>query len=77
VFPIDVQNIFYRISYLFPSHAYWNASITAYGNGAYHKLHVYLPILAAWLLVGELAQCFAEYSLARKSWKVGKEDGHD
>lgn len=76
MFPIDVQNAFYRISYMFPSHAYWNAAITVYANGAYHKLHIYLPILAAWLVVGELAQCFAEYTLAKKSWRKPEETDH-
>ncbi|KAJ9093799.1 hypothetical protein QFC19_008176 [Naganishia cerealis] len=76
IFPIDVQNVFYRISYMFPSHAYWSAAMTIYGNGAYHKLHIYLPILAAWLVIGELAQCYSEYTLAKKSWKNDKEDAH-
>jgi hypothetical protein len=61
---------------MFPSHAYWNAAITVYSGGAYHKLHIYLPILAAWLVVGELAQCFAEYTTAKKSWKKQEEANH-
>lgn len=47
--------------------AYWNAAITMYGHGVANKLHIYLPVLAAWLVVTEVLYCFSERTLAKRS----------
>ncbi|KAG7529435.1 hypothetical protein FFLO_05663 [Filobasidium floriforme] len=76
VFPIDVQNVFYRISYIYPSHAYWQVAMTIYGRGSYNRLYIYLPVLATWLIVGEIVYCLGAVVLARKSRKPVSEEGH-
>ncbi|GFZ50306.1 hypothetical protein JCM24511_08062 [Saitozyma sp. JCM 24511] len=65
--PIELSNVFYRISYAYPSHAYWNTVITVYGRGIANVLHIYLPILAAWLVVTEVGWLLGDLTLAKRS----------
>ncbi|KAL7422063.1 hypothetical protein Q5752_003838 [Cryptotrichosporon argae] len=67
--PIEVSSGFYRISYIFPAHAYFNTVITAWGKGAVNRLHIYLPVLAAWLVVTELVWLFGIRTIAVRSTK--------
>ena len=46
--------------------------MTIYGRGSNNHLYIYLPILAAWLVVGEAAALLGEIMLAKKSHKTEK-----
>ena len=52
--------------------AYWQVAMTIYGRGSNNHLYIYLPILAAWLVVGEAAALSGEVMLAKKSHKTEK-----
>ncbi|GAA5822502.1 hypothetical protein JCM3770_002439 [Rhodotorula araucariae] len=51
IYPLQLSNAFFRIHYIFPSHATWSIMITILGRGCVNTLSRDAPILAAWLLV--------------------------
>ncbi|BGP03654.1 nitrosoguanidine resistance protein [Rhodotorula toruloides] len=64
IWPIELANRFYRIHYVFPSHATWSTMITIFGNGTVNRLYRDLPILAAWLVV---LKCGVVLSLRKRA----------
>jgi hypothetical protein len=50
--------------------------MTIYGRGSYNRLYIYLPVLATWLVVGEVVYCLGAVVLARKSRKLVAQEGH-
>jgi hypothetical protein len=56
--------------------AYWQVTMTIYGRGSYNRLYIYLPVLATWLVVGEVVYCLGTVVLARKSRKPVVQEGH-
>jgi hypothetical protein len=56
--------------------AYWQVAMTIYGRGSYNRLYIYLPVLATWLVVGEVVYCLGAVVLARKSRKLVAQEGH-
>lgn len=67
VFPPEVSQTFYNISYMFPSHAYWAIAITIWGRGCCNRLKTYCPVVMAWVIVTELVWLSGDYHLSRKS----------
>jgi hypothetical protein len=53
--------------------AYWNTVITVYGRGIANTLHIYLPILAAWLVVTEVGWLLGDLTLAKRSTRPASE----
>jgi hypothetical protein len=50
--------------------------MTIYGRGSYNRLYIYLPVLATWLVVGEVVYCMGAVVLARKSRKPVAQEEH-
>lgn len=67
VFPPEVGDRFYNISYIFPSHAYWAIAITIWGKGCCNKLSTYCPVVMAWVIFTELIWLSGDWHLSRKS----------
>lgn len=67
VFPPEVGDIFYNISYIFPSHAYWAIAITIWGKGCCNRLSTYCPVVMAWVIFTELIWLSGDWHLSRKS----------
>jgi hypothetical protein len=58
VFPFELTAGFYRIGYAFPAHALWITLIEVW-SGCGNSLHIGLPVLFAWWLVGQVAAFFS------------------
>ncbi|GAA5863472.1 hypothetical protein JCM8547_007254 [Rhodosporidiobolus lusitaniae] len=69
LFPLDLMSPFFKIQYALPSHSTWGAMITAFGHGAVNRLHIDLPILAAWFVVTKVALVFS----IRRRARLGRE----
>lgn len=67
VFPPEVGDAFYNISYIFPSHAYWAIAITIWGKGCCNRLATYCPVVMAWVIATELFWLTGDWHLSRKS----------
>lgn len=69
VFPPEVGDTFYDISYMFPSHAYWMIAITIFGRGCCNRLRLYAPIVMVWVIVTELFWLTGDWRYSRNSRK--------
>ncbi|CAK7246296.1 MAG: hypothetical protein STHCBS139747_007923 [Sporothrix thermara] len=56
--PLELSNVFYRVSYFFPAHAMWLAEQHIWSQGGAYRLSISLPILAAWLVVAKTGTIF-------------------
>ncbi|KAH6951723.1 hypothetical protein DER45DRAFT_576930 [Fusarium avenaceum] len=57
VFPFELTAGFYRIGYIFPAHSLWIVLIQVW-SGCGNSLHIGLPILFAWFIVGHVTAFF-------------------
>ncbi|ENH67391.1 Nitrosoguanidine resistance protein SNG1 [Fusarium oxysporum f. sp. cubense race 1] len=57
VFPFELTAGFYRIGYIFPAHSLWIILIQVW-SGCGNSLHIGLPILFAWWVVGHVTAFF-------------------
>ncbi|KAF5000533.1 hypothetical protein FGRMN_1700 [Fusarium graminum] len=57
VFPFELTAGFYRIGYFFPAHSLWIVLIQVW-SGCGNSLHIGLPILFAWFVVGHVTAFF-------------------
>ncbi|KLO95007.1 uncharacterized protein LW93_3704 [Fusarium fujikuroi] len=57
VFPFELTAGFYRIGYIFPAHSLWIILIQVW-SGCGNSLHIGLPILFAWFVVGHVTAFF-------------------
>ena len=58
IFPFELSAGFYRIGYVFPAHAMWIILIDVW-SGCGNSLHIGLPILFSWWLVGHVTAVFS------------------
>ncbi|KAF7555913.1 hypothetical protein G7Z17_g1837 [Cylindrodendrum hubeiense] len=58
IFPFELMAGFYRIGYAFPAHALWIVLIEVW-SGCGNYLHIGLPVLFAWWVVGHVAAFFS------------------
>lgn len=57
VFPFELTAGFYRIGYMFPAHSLWIVLMQVW-SGCGNSLHIGLPILFAWWVVGHVTAFF-------------------
>lgn len=57
VYPFELTAGFYRIGYVFPAHSLWIVLIEVW-SGCGNSLHIGLPILFAWWVVGHVTAYF-------------------
>ncbi|KAF5018301.1 hypothetical protein F66182_9726 [Fusarium sp. NRRL 66182] len=58
VFPFELTAGFYRIGYIFPAHSLWIV-LNQVWSGCGNSLHIGLPILFSWSVVGHVASFFS------------------
>ncbi|KAF4962595.1 hypothetical protein FSARC_9373 [Fusarium sarcochroum] len=58
VFPFELTAGFYRIGYMFPAHSLWIILIQVW-SGCGNSLHIGLPVLFAWFVVGHVTAYFS------------------
>lgn len=69
MYPLELQPIFYRFEWAWPAHATWTNLITILGGGCVNRLHITLPIIASYLVVGKLLSALGNWKRAKDSWK--------
>ncbi|RSL42034.1 hypothetical protein CEP53_012409 [Fusarium sp. AF-6] len=58
IFPFELMAGFYRIGYAFPAHSLWIVLIQVW-SGCGNYLHIGLPVLFAWWVVGHVTAVFS------------------
>ncbi|RSM06586.1 hypothetical protein CEP52_005643 [Fusarium oligoseptatum] len=58
IFPFELMAGFYRIGYAFPAHSLWIVLIDVW-SGCGNYLHIGLPVLFAWWVVGHVTAVFS------------------
>lgn len=72
VMPFEIAPGFYRIGYGFPGYNIYSLQVRAW-SGCTRQLHINLPILFAWWLVGHVAVVFSILKRSRDARRAAKE----
>lgn len=73
VFPFELSAGFYRLGYIFPAHALWIILIEVW-SGCGNSLHIGLPVLFAWWVVG---QTIAYFSIRKRCLAAGNQEVYE